>query len=86
MNDSARNAAVLAWCLWVKEDRSSPSPGNLAEGVRVALDAARPFIEAPLRAEIDRLERELAGERARTTTARDSLLNLLVAEGGALPS
>lgn len=79
MNDSALNAAVLAWCFRGESD--APTNGNLAAAVRVSLEAARPFIEAPLRAEIERLGRELEEERARTNAVRESLLSLLVARG-----
>jgi hypothetical protein len=79
MNDSALNAAVLAWCF--RGETEVPNPENVPAAVRVALEAARPFIEAPLRAEIDRLARELAEERARANAAREKLLSLLMARG-----
>lgn len=74
MNDSALNAAVLAWCF--REETDAPTPANLAAAVRVALDAARPFIEAPLRAEIERLGRELEQERAQASAVRERFLSL----------
>jgi ubiquinone/menaquinone biosynthesis C-methylase UbiE len=79
MNDSALNAAVLAWCFRGQtEDRT---PENVPAAVRVALEAARPFIEAPLRAEIERLTRELDEERTRANATREKLLSLLIAQG-----
>jgi hypothetical protein len=79
MNDSALNAAVLAWCF--RGETEDSSPPNVPAAVRLALDAARPFIEAPLRAEIERLGKELDEERARANAAREELLRLLVARG-----
>jgi hypothetical protein len=79
MNDSALNAAVLAWCF--RGETEDRNPENVPAAVRVALEAARPFIEAPLRAEIERLTRELDEERTRANSTREKLLSLLIAQG-----